>query len=150
MTHRPLLLAALFLAMLPATPARAADAPATEQLPIVETGEEALKGDYLDLRDPAEIEGGSAGKKKPGRKVELRLERLGPKPPFLALTKGEDVTLSVTLVSGKCATLENKELKVKLSLQPGQTVEAPLKAESTGNFLLSCPGGKLQVGLQVK
>ena len=46
MTHRPLLLAALFLAMLPATPARAADAPATEQLEI----ERAREGAEREVR----------------------------------------------------------------------------------------------------
>lgn len=149
MTRRLLPLAALLLALLPAASALGADAPATEQLPIVETGEEALKGDYLDLRDPAEIEGGGA-KKKPSKKVEVRLERLGPKPAFLALKKGEEVTLSATLVSGSCTTLENKELKVKLALKAGEAAEANVKPESTGNFLLTCPGGKLQVGVQVK
>lgn len=151
MSRRLTLLAALLLALLPAGSARAAEGPATEQLPIVETGEEALKGDYLDLRDPAEIEGGAAAnKKKPGKKVEVRIERLGPKPAFLALKKGEAVMLSATLVSGSCSSLENKELKVKLALKTGEAAETELKPETTGNFLLSCPGGKTQVGVQVK
>jgi len=137
-----------FTLLVSALPAVAAE-PSTEQLPPVDTGEEAIKGDYLDLREPAEAAGGEA-KKKPGRKVELRMEKFGPRPGFLELKKGEAVQLAVTLVGGGCTSLTNKELKLDLKLEAGTTVEKELKANEAGKFVLACPGGKTSVGLTVK
>ena len=119
--------------------------PAVERLPPVDTGPEALQGDYLDLA-PAEPP------PAPKKIVRLKVTSKGVEPRMIELDVGQLAKLVVTReVEGTCATsLSSKELGILVEAPLGKEAEVLVTPKEEGSFVLACPSGKVGVGVRVK
>lgn len=147
-TSRALAVTLSLLAVALPAAARAQGAPAgpeIEQLPPVDTGEDSVKGEYLDLQEPKE---GA----KVAKTVNIKITAKGIDPKFIELEAGKATKLVFKReVEETCATsLASQELNLDVKVPMDKPAEVIVTPTKKGDFLVKCPSGRTGMGVKVK